>query len=193
MSDSRKHHPFDSLWEKAHPDGQQQYAALFEESKVAFTVRRLCLNKQLCQELDTMEFQRTGTQRTISTFATFNSRFPSFPVVLSANWLNGVKLHNRADCVHPKWFQSFSRLPFFRPFVELVRVAEANREVRPQGMVFPRKGIMHGLIVHNADSQTYSEKCRSMHVYRGDGIDLVVQPFSGFLDSILASRLWTPQ
>jgi hypothetical protein len=107
------------------------------------------------------------------------------------------QLELRQDAILPKWFMEFSHLPFYDVYLAMhERVAE-KADGRPVGLIFPRKGIRQGLIIHNGDMDTYVPEKTSCHLYRGGGrhpIVLVVQPYAGFLDHIYKNgHGWVPE
>lgn len=85
------------------------------------------------------------------TFAEFCRAFPEFPLWLAADRDVGRRLHVDPKAVLPRWFSHFHALPFVRAW-EYAAESKPPDAGRPTGLVFPRKGVPAGLVVHDADS-----------------------------------------
>ena len=123
------------------------------------------------------------------TFAAFNTEFHTFPVFLGCSRLRHipVSLHCFKGAILPLWFKTFLKLPFMPPYMELHNSFGESAKLKPIGLVFPRKGFQKGLVVHNGEFHMFVPPQSSVHVYHGGGrkpLDLIVQPFSSFLDHI---------
>ena len=165
----------------------------WESARVEYTIKRLKLGSHVLKELHSHVL---GGRLS---FDDFNNRFPTFPMLLSASSLPGEQpLHRHPKGIHPMWFKSFTGLPFISFYEEeLARYKNDifGDEPRTLGMVFPRKGFAHGLVVHNGEWQTYLPKNSGCHLYQGGKIKsmtLVVQPFTALLDHIREGLHWEP-
>ena len=165
----------------------------WEAARVEHAVKKLKLGKHVLGEL------RSNAMGSVPSFDDFNARFPTFPLLLSANPLAGEKpLPRDPKGIHPMWFKSFRNLPFIKYYEEELARHQAEvfgEDPRVLGMIFPRKGFAHGLIVHNGDWQTFLPHNAGCHLYqggKGNSVTLVVQPFTALLDHIKAGLHWEP-
>lgn len=85
------------------------------------------------------------------TFRAFNQEFPTFPLLLGTDPLNGVKLHLDRTAMIPSLFKKFSRTPFVKAYEAFYEQVADRANDRAIGLVFPRKGIRHGLIIYSGD------------------------------------------
>ncbi len=84
-------------------------------------------------------------------FTEFNEANPTYPVLLGCSTLGGVKLHLEPTAMLPALINRFSSAPFvaaYEAFYDKVRDAAAGRVI---GLVFPRKGVRHGMLIYAAD------------------------------------------
>lgn len=148
----------------------------WESKRVDWTIRRLGLTAKL---KEVASHRDDG----FLTFEAFNDVF-SFPVYLTSNQLRGkLPIHKDQKSIHPNWFKAFSKLPFVQVFAETLKAYGLFG--RALGMVFPRKGFAQGLIVHTGDFNTFVREGNSCHFYRSvSGLELVVQPYSDFVDAL---------
>ncbi len=124
----------------------------FEEDRVKFVLARCGLGHEKWTLLNA---SRAAYGRPRLTFKLFNDAFPTFPILMGASRLNGVKLHEDPKASLPEWFNHFDRTPFFKAygeFYEQVADAANNRAV---GLVFPRNRIRGALIVHDGGLEDY--------------------------------------
>jgi hypothetical protein len=89
-------------------------------------------------------------------FAIFNEQYPTFPVLLRADRLNGVELYTDNRAVLPAWFQTKKtrKVPFF-PAFEAFRWGRHSCG-RVPGLVFPRKGFPRGMVIHGPGLERYN-------------------------------------
>ena len=189
---SNNKHPLSPLSVPDYDDSTVQIEK-WESARVEYTIKRLKLGSHVLKELHS---QVPGGKLS---FADFNNRFPTFPMLLAASSLHGEKpLHRHPKGIHPMWFKSFTGLPFIRFYEEELERHKSDifgDESRVLGMVFPRKGFAHGLIIHNGEWQTYLPKNSGCHLYQGGKIKsmtLLVQPFTALLDHVLGGLHWEP-
>jgi hypothetical protein len=152
----------------------------WESSRVEWTLRRLKLEGPRKEILA----DAVGGQYT---FAEFN-RVVDFPMYLSAEPMMGATpIHRDPHAVHPMWFKSFRSLPFVKLYEERLESWCDSKQDRPLGMVFPRKGFLQGLIIHNGDWERFVSPHSSCHVFKGGKkhmMNLIVQPYIGFIDGL---------
>lgn len=138
-------------------------------------------------------------------FAMFNNTFSTFPFLLGASILCGMPVNRGGkttnlpssyavfrdpDSTEPARFKNFGNVPFVMAYSSFYDSVASERETRKIGLVFPRKGFLHGMIIHNDESEMYwsSGLC---WVYKSltDKKDrrLYVQPFSSVVDAIRKS------
>lgn len=177
----------------------------FEEARVRFLLNRLKLSQFKRRLLDAWERQHSEKRLRL---AAFNHVFPTFPFLLCSHRLRGVPLPGRGDKVTPDSYQvhrdpasveasrfkKFSRVPFVIAYQQMLEDLGEEAGERSVAMVFPRKGLLHGLVIHNDATEQYWTHGLSW-VYKPPDSDdrLYVQPFSALIDEIYANgRGWRP-
>lgn len=158
----------------------------WESARVEWTLRRLSLDIQLKQ----LRKDTTGGRFTFEDFAGI---LPTFPVQLRAETIEGLPLHRNPKAIHPLWFKSFRHLSFVESYERLF--GELADKDKPLGMVFPRKGFLHGLIIHNGDWDLFVAPQSSCHMFKGGSkrsMNLIVQPYMSFIDNIKSGLAWSP-
>lgn len=161
----------------------------WESARVEWTLRRLKLDSQRKEIVAELGFLGHFT------FKSFSQAVPGFPMDLAANSRIGeLPLHRDSRAVHPAWFKAFLGLPIVKEF-EVKFDEETSEKEKPFGMVFPRKGFLQGLILHNGDWETFVPPRSSCHLFRGGkkrSMNLVVQPYQGFIDHLRNGLSWRP-
>jgi hypothetical protein len=150
----------------------------FESGLVSWTLSRLkreAALKQLKKEKDYF-----------LTFDDFRTAIPDFPVYLVAEPLaDSGPIHRDSRFVHPLWFKSFFGLPIVSKYEEYFSELKSFLGGKPLAMIFPRKGFLKGLILHNGDPELYLPEKSSCHLYKGkQGKTLLVQPYMAFTDHV---------
>jgi len=160
----------------------------WESARVEWTMRRLKLDSQRKEMTSELGFSGDYT------FEAFSRMVPTFPMDIVAEPRKGqLPLHRDQKAVHPRWFKTFRSLPFVQEYE--VRFGECSKEGRPFGMVFPRKGFLQGLILHNGDWELFVPPQSSCHLFKGGkkrSMNLVVQPYQGFIDHVRNGISWRP-
>lgn len=92
-------------------------------------------------------------------------------------------MHRDAKSIQPNWFKSFSKVPVFNTYLNMyLEYMSGTQDSRPYCAVFPRKGFLHGMCIHNGDVSQSLPPGKSGHVYCSkSGFNLIVQPFDDFL------------
>lgn len=136
----------------------------------------------------------------------FRDMFTTFPLRLESSTLNHLSVgkatgsrkreYSVEACAH---FQESSRFKNFRKFPavayydELLEAVPDSESSQPFGLVFPRRGVTGGLVIHNdKDEQFWSQG--SAWVFKGDQdreTRYYIQPLIDMLASIVDSG-WTP-
>jgi hypothetical protein len=159
----------------------------WESSRVEWTLRRLGLEKQR-KELF------SSSDSGVYNFTEFN-RVVDFPVYLfSEPMIGATPIHRDPKSIHPMWFKAFLGLPFVQQYEDkfetlIIRVGKN----KPIGMVFPRKGFSQGLIIHNGDWERFVAPQAGCHFFKGGkkhAMNLIVQPYIGFIDHIREGLGW---
>lgn len=195
MEDRSKKNPFSALSARGPDAVRHELDRRWEHARVEFVFNRFGFSKQK-RKLTTLAIERKGDN--LLTFALFHEMYPDFPMLLGANRLSHLSdpLHRSPKAFHPEWFKNFNKLPFMTGYREVFEQYGEITDIKPVGMMFPRKGFQQGLIVHNGDISTFVPGGSSCHVYFGDGenaVNLVVQPFVGWLDHLKKSMDWRPE
>ncbi len=118
-------------------------------------------------------------------FAEFNAH-ANFPMQLAYWRMSGeTPIHASPGYVHPLWFKSFTSLPIVEQFAS--RYDEASKD-KPFGLIFPRKGIRLGLIIHNGSLETFVPPSTACHFFQGGGDQkinsMIVQPLPTLLSAV---------
>lgn len=90
--------------------------------------------------------QETG--RGELTMRAFNELYPSFPLLLSCSAAAGHKLYLDRRALIPALFSRFSLAPFVKYYEDWYEQADGQANGRAIGLVFPRKGLPGGMILH---------------------------------------------
>lgn len=152
----------------------------FEHQSVVLLSQHL-LGKRYSREL----VDETG-------YCTFTriSDYITLPVQL---WSHKVKvpLFRCDKSVHPVWFKrDFMKIPVVQTYLK-GQGGQATKALfagKPEGMVFPRKGIKYGLIIHNAGMDYVVNGC---HVFKvTEDCRLIVQPYVDFVKQLAVSKRW---
>lgn len=160
----------------------------YESARVNFVLGRVGLSGH---KREFMKRVRSETGGSLYSFRLFREEFPTFPMWLTCDNLTDMPapLHKMKNAVLPLWFKNFPQLPFM-PFYEKLyeELGEQMTQLKPVGMIFPRRGFEQGFVVHNGDMQDFVSVGSSCHVYLGgrkkDPRMLVVQPTMSLLDHI---------
>lgn len=163
-----------------------------EERLVAFTFKALGMADR-SRALALRRERQTGERRL--TFRDFCDEYRSFPLLLGADRLAGVSLHTDPRMFLPALFKSFHKCPFvaaYDAFAERARRLAGSRAV---GLVFPRKGIPHGLVAHDGEDLPPRVFDGLVLVYRSrGGRRLFVQPYRNLLAGLYADGDgWRPE
>lgn len=180
----------------------------FEHERVRWLLTRLGLARRI-NELRAEFRDRYGRPGTLLDFSLFNNVFPTFPFLLGSNILAGMPItrggktvtlpssyavYRDPESTEPARFRDFSNVPFVVAYSYFYRTVASDNETRKIGLVFPRKGFLHGMIIHNDESENCwrSGLC---WVYKAvtDKQDrrLYVQPFAAVIDAI-RKHGWRP-
>lgn len=145
-------HPFGKLVGRVDLAAQTQARAdaSFEAGRVNYLLTVFKFNAgKTAAALRRAEAAARGTAEL--TFRAFDEAYPTFPVVLGASRLGGVQLHLAPTAFLPALFRDFGRAPFVTAYEEFYEAAADRADGRPVGLVFPRKGLRHGLVIYAAD------------------------------------------
>jgi hypothetical protein len=112
------------------------------------------------------------------------NRHMEFRAAFAAIPLRGkTPMHRDQKSIQPNWFKSFVKVPVFNTYMDMyLEYLAGTQDSRPYCAVFPRKGFLHGLCVHNGDLSQSLQPGKTGHVYCSkSGFNLIVQPFDDFL------------
>ena len=107
------------------------------------------------------------------------------------------KLHLSQKMLLPALFKFFDQTPMVEAYAKFYEEAQSSAMGRPIGLVFPRKGIMRGLIIHNGEKLDESCFHGLSLVYHGGSKKhrhkLFVQSFQQLIESLFAKgHGWQP-
>lgn len=188
--------PFNRLNSRDRDVYQHEQGCRWEDARVVATLKRLHLGQRM-RALRQQAVELTGVEQL--TFRVFNYVYPTFPMTLGCNRLSHLPkpLHLLQEAIFPAWLKNFRNLPIVEPFESFYESLGDERTVRPVGMIFPRNGFPQGLILHTGSPDQFVPPRSGYFCYHGGDkkhpLDLVVQPYSLFLDHIYSrGRGWTP-
>lgn len=193
--------PFSHIVKNKNPgDIQRAEDASWEHERVRHLMKKLGLSKEDERKLSKECDNFCGDTRL--RFDIFQTQYPTFPFQLTTSRLRRLELPNvnketpsnyqvHADpaCFEPARYKQFERVPFVVAFRNLQeQVDDPNQTI---GVVFPRKGLRQGMVIHNDLSEQYWS-VGSCWVYKEkDGAKLFVQPFEALITGLRKSR-WKP-
>lgn len=204
MSEPDKRNPFHALKNQSQEVIDAELDRQWEHARVRYALGRVGLGsfkKRLLRRATDLQGEP------YLTFALFEEEFPTFPILLSANRMatkqvrkegeiktvKAEPLHQNPQAFHPVWFKQFLALPFTKLYEERFGEAGEVIQLKPVGMVFPRRGFAQGLVIHNGDVHDFVSPQSSCHLYLGGGkkpMNLVVQSFESLLDCIHKTQRW---
>jgi hypothetical protein len=156
----------------------------FEEERVKFLLTR-CGVAGRKGELLAAGRQRYGRPRL--TFDLFNDTFPTFPLLMRASRLGGVKLHEDARASLPELFTRFEKAPFFQIWEDFYAEVVGRANNRAVALVFPRNRVRGALVMHDGGLDDYFVH-GTVLAYTGGTKDkpyrLYVQPFGPLVEAI---------
>ncbi len=165
-------------------DNAVRWDESFEEERVKFVLLRCGLADR---KGDLLAAGRRRYGRPRLTFDLFNDTFPSFPMLMKASRLGGVKLHEDARASLPALFTHFDRAPFFRAWEEFYEAAAARANNRAVALVFPRNRVRGALVMHDGGLDDYFVH-GTVLTYTGGTREkpyrLYVQPFGPLVEAI---------
>jgi hypothetical protein len=145
-------HPFEQ-YGSHHERNAEFDRQRFESSRVEFAVRTLYPSSPLSwlRRLRQEAFNSDGRDHV--TFDDFLAVVDSFPYLMHADTLDRVALEAHPAAMLPALFRDFRAAPFVRKFDEVYEVcrARAARLYKLPALVFPRKGVKHGMVVVGSD------------------------------------------
>lgn len=178
-------HPFERLQTKSQESLRRLSALQYEERLVRFVVTQLKLGTAAMKQLSARRRNLDGSGYLL--LADFNELFPDFPIVLGADRLEGIRLHLEPRAFLPSLFKAFDKAPFVAAYEAFWAAAASRAQGRALGLIFPRKGFRHGLIIHNGGLDEYWIRGMVM-VYQGGTEQkqerLYVQSFAPLVESI---------
>jgi hypothetical protein len=174
----------------------------FEQSKVTEALRFFGAASQLARV----------TKRMSALYPSQHARFEgldliwsNWPARLACSTLVGIpirknvatppsyQLHTDVASTVPAMMKTFTRSPLYiayRRFYD--SVSTFDREQRPIGLVVPRRGLRHGLVIHNGSFERFVVNGGAFVLRDADtDLTLVVQPYASFLSSMKAAG-WSP-
>jgi hypothetical protein len=180
---------FERLNREYHRRAERYAAVAYEEARVTWLLKRFKVAR-LDRELRTADKRAGGEGRL--TLASFNDRFPSFPLLLVASRLNGVKLHTDPGSLLPALFKAFDRNVFVVEYEKFYEEAAPRAGGRAVGLVFPRKGFTQGWCIY--DGRVGDDHYRGLTLaYRRGNRELFVRPFQTLVEAVHnAGHGWLP-
>lgn len=159
--------------------------AEYQNRLVGFVLKRFHLERQ--ERHLRKRDEREGGAGDLK-FSLFCDEHRTFPVLLGANPLRGTTLHTDPRCFLPQLFKNFDKAPFVTAYEEFFEQVADKADGRAVGLVFPRKGIRHGLVIHNGDDLDRRVFHGLVMTYHGgtkkERLNLYVQPFQTMIEAL---------
>jgi hypothetical protein len=140
-------------------------------------------------------------------FAAFQEMFPTFPFVFGCHMLQGLAVpwstkptpityavHTDTHSVEAARYTKFDAVPFVVAYKELYEQLATFANGRSIALVFPRKGFLHGMVLHDDQSEQYwPQGLAEVYKFTAGGRDrrLYRMPFTALVAAI-ASQQWKP-
>ena len=164
--------------------------AAFEDGRCRYLAAALGLSARARGELAKLAAERTGAENL--TFAVLRLAVPALPALV-ADRDAGVHLHVDSKAVFPLWFSAagFRGTPPWKAYAAQRAATAAGTAC---GVVFPRKGVMHGMVIHDAgveaDPPPGASTVALVYSYalRGEPRTVVVQSFADFAARLRRTR-----
>lgn len=169
---------------------QARSAAAQEERHVRFLLERLHFPAGKKWAMLKLSRERTGVARL--TLDLFNELVPNFPLLLG--YANPGRLHQDNRATLPALFRRFEDAPFVAAYAALFEQAAPLAAGRTVGLLFPRKGVVRGLLMHNGLALWVPGTTITYHGgTREEPTQLVVQAFAAVVEALHAGgRGWKP-
>jgi len=186
VSDKEKPHPFGDMQKGRDKKAEWNLseARRFEEGKVQFLLKRFGVTNK---KWDMLRKSRDLVGENLLTVSLFNEMFPTFPIVLGCSRLGGVKLHTDLRCTTPALFRRFQDAPWVEAYEEFYEQVSGQALDRTIGLIFPRKGVQQGLLIHNGGLDAYWVRGLRWTYFGGTKEKpqlLYVQPFAPLVGAI---------
>lgn len=143
-----KPHPFDRITRGYHERAAARADVEYEAGRVAYLLGAVKLNVR--KATSALLESYPGPDGAL-TFKAFNATYPSFPLILGASRLDGVKLHLEDSAQVPALFNRFASAPFVSAYEAFYEEYADRANGGAVGLVFPRKGVRQGLIMYTSD------------------------------------------
>ena len=139
------------------------------------------------------EKQRQQNQGRLLRYDLLRDLVPTFPFWLGHSTLDGERLHTSSRATLSAVFARFDATPFARAYAKFYQnwVHAAAQRGLGLGLTFTRKGVIHGLVMHDANSFPVvgTRLCRRCP---GAELTLWVDTFAALLRAIRSSG-WRPE
>lgn len=125
----------------------ERTATAYEETVVTYLLASFKFKvAKTSKELRQFHADRVGVADL--TLDAFCRRYESFPLELGASRLGGIRLHTDPNSLLPALFKRMGAAPFVEAYDDFYERTVARGCTRLPALVFPRKGIPHGLVVY---------------------------------------------
>jgi len=183
-----KNNPFSPLQTRADRYLKNEMASQqWESARVEWTIKQLKLQD------DVKELKARSAFADRVFFSTFNEWFASFPFhIVAEPMIDKTPIDADPHSVHPRWFASFLDLPFVRMYEDYYVQQQASDDKRPLAMVFPRRGLAQGFVLHNGGMQ-FVPTMSSAHLFLAgppSELCLCVQPYAKLIEHIQTNIPW---
>lgn len=202
FSDQMSHHV---------PDNQIAHELVqFERERLKWLLTRFKLKHHIARLIRYCESE-TGTAAL--RFSAFNDCFPTFPFVIGCTRLQRVPMpgrvrkggqpkltpldyhiHRDPASTEPARFKQFQAVPFVGAYQTFYNEAAKHANGRAIALIFPRRGFLHGMVMHNdASEQYWSEGLSWVYKVPSTENKLYVRPLSALVEDIYdGGRGWRP-
>lgn len=211
MSEDTPPNRFSRMMRGQNPHNRLEHELLqFEQERLKWLLTRLKLKHHMSRIINRYKAE---TGRTELRFEAFNEHFPTFPFLLGCTKLQGIPMPGRLKAdgtqrvtpldyhiymdpasTEPARFKNFQKVPFVGAYKDFYAAAMKRARGRKIALLFPRKGFLHGMVMHNdASEQFWSEGLAWVYKVPETESRLYVQPLSALVDAIYENgRGWRP-
>jgi hypothetical protein len=174
---------FDKYQQKRGQANEARAEQAFEHRTLTFLLREFNLTKEAARIARELAAE-SGRQDPLDLYA-FGQAFRTFPIMLGVRRIH--RLHTDKRAFLPAMFKNFKDVPFVTAYAEFFEQRCDEAETRAVGLVFPRKGIDRGLVIHNGVNLPPRVFHGLVLTYTGgkkETAHLYVQPFQSLIQAL---------
>lgn len=191
MSDLPQH-PFSHLLAREASMAAQSEVMQRENRWCRFLLNALGISGKGVRDVMSCEEGISGLPKL--SFRAFNLVYPTFPLLLGSDNVQGRRLHVSAACLLPGLMNHFAASPFRGAYEEFFSSVSRDGTSRIPVVVMQFKGIRNGLAVHGDGLQHVPYKGLTLtHSPKERGNDLYIRSFQNLVSAVFDNgHGWKP-